>query len=175
MRAGRIALGAAACLAVAGICLAASVTRDYDKNADFSKFKSYYWAKPVNTGNPLSDQRIVAAIDTQLQAKGWKKAEEGQGDAAIAANASAKEQVNMDTYYTGTGWGWRGGGMATTQVTSYTVGTLVIDIFDAGSKQLVWRGTASDTISDKPEKNEKTLAKAMQKLFGKFPPEPAKK
>jgi Domain of unknown function (DUF4136) len=50
------------------------------------------------------------------------------------------------------------------------VGTMVIDVFDAKSKKLVFRGKASDDISDKPEKNAKKIDKAVQKMFKNFPP-----
>ena len=66
-------------------------------------------------------------------------------------------------------------GTATTTTSEYTVGTLVVDIFDAKSKQLVFRGTAQDEISDKAEKNAKKLAKASDKMFKDFPPGSAKK
>jgi hypothetical protein len=87
---------------------------------------------------------------------------------------------DLNTFYSGGygGYGWRGvGGMgsATTTVNEYTVGTLVVDIFDAKSKQLLFRGTASDEISDKPEKNVKKLAKASDKMFKDFPPGSTKK
>jgi hypothetical protein len=80
--------------------------------------------------------------------------------------------------YGGYGWrGWGGAGMgtATTTTSEYTVGTLVVDIFDAKSKQLVFRGTASDELSNKPEKNQKKLAKASDKMFKDFPPGSQKK
>ena len=48
---------------------------------------------------------------------------------------------------------------------------MVIDIWDARTKELVWRGTATDTVSDNPQKNEKKLKKAMEKLFKRYPPE----
>ena len=88
---------------------------------------------------------------------------------------------DLNTFYSGGygGYGWRGmGGMgwaSTTTVNEYTVGTLVVDIFDAKTKQLVFRGTASDELSDKPEKNAKKLAKASDKLFKDFPPGSVKK
>ena len=68
-------------------------------------------------------------------------------------------------------------GSSTTTVREYAVGTLVVDIFDAKSKSLLFRGTASDELSDKPEKNQKKLAKASDKMFKNFPPgsEPKKK
>ena len=72
------------------------------------------------------------------------------------------------------GYGYRGcgGGMgsAPTVVNEYTVGTLVVDMFDAKSKNLVFRGTAEDEISDNPDKNKKRLEKASPKMFKNFPP-----
>ncbi|HWF46702.1 MAG TPA: DUF4136 domain-containing protein, partial [Bryobacteraceae bacterium] len=53
---------------------------------------------------------------------------------------------------------------------NYKVGTLVVDLFDASNKQLIWRGSASDTLSDKSEKNIKNLDKGVQKMFDHFPP-----
>jgi hypothetical protein len=61
-------------------------------------------------------------------------------------------------------------GTATTTTSEYLVGTLVTDIFDAKSKQLVFRGIAQDELSDKPEKNVKKLQKASDKMFKDFPP-----
>jgi hypothetical protein len=60
--------------------------------------------------------------------------------------------------------------MATTTVDSIPVGTLVIDIYDSSSKQLIWRGEAHDQLSGKPEKNTQKLEKAVDKMFDKFPP-----
>jgi hypothetical protein len=78
---------------------------------------------------------------------------------AIAAVEMTKNQQALNTFYDGFGggWGWRrfgGGGFgeATTTTDTYKVGTLVVDLFDANSKKLVWRGSASDTLSDKSEK-----------------------
>jgi hypothetical protein len=56
-------------------------------------------------------------------------------------------------------------------VQNYKVGTLVIDLFDARTKQLIWRGSASDTLADKSDKNIKNLDKGVQKMFEHFPPE----
>jgi hypothetical protein len=53
---------------------------------------------------------------------------------------------------------------------TYEVGTLVLDMYDAQTKRLVWRGVATKTVSKKPEKNEKALEKAVEKMFKNFPP-----
>ena len=151
--------------------LAQDVNTDYDRNANFSQFHTYYWAK-VKTENPLWQQRIQEAVDKQLQAKGWQRVDSG-GDVAITAVGAAHNQQEYQTFYDniGPGWGWRGfGTTATTTIQNYRVGTLVLDIYDASNKRLLWRGTATDMLSDKPEKNEKKLDKAVDKMFNKFPP-----
>jgi Domain of unknown function (DUF4136) len=53
---------------------------------------------------------------------------------------------------------------------TYKVGTLVLDMYDSKTNKLMWRGTAVDTVSSKPEKNEKKLEKGIEKMFEKFPP-----
>jgi hypothetical protein len=59
-------------------------------------------------------------------------------------------------------------------VDTYKVGTLVVDLFDAENRKLVWRAVSSDTLSDKSDKNIKNLNKGMQKMFRHFPPEPSR-
>ncbi len=77
-----------------------------------------------------------------------------------------------ETFYDGMGgWRWGGFGETTTQVQNYPVGSLVLDMYDTHSKQLIWRGVSSDTLSDKPEKNGEKLDKAVKKMLDHFPPQ----
>jgi hypothetical protein len=64
--------------------------------------------------------------------------------------------------------------MATTTVDKIPVGTLVLDIYDCSTMNLVWRGEAYDQLSDKPDKDTKKLEKAVDKMFAKFPPQSMK-
>jgi hypothetical protein len=73
------------------------------------------------------------------------------------------------------GYRWGGVGTSTTTPSEYVVGTLLVDIFDAKTKNLIWRGIAQDELSNKTEKNIKKVAKATDKLFKDFPPGSAKK
>ena len=75
------------------------------------------------------------------------------------------------------GWWWGGWGArtATTTVENQPVGTLVLDMYDAGNHRLIWRGMAADTLSEKPEKNENKLQKTATKMFKDFPPKPKEK
>jgi len=165
-----MAVCAVTIVAVAG-ALAQDVKTDYDHHADFSQYHTYSWHK-VHTENPLWQSRVVDAVDHALQAKGLQKVD-NNGDLSVAAVGASHNQREYETFYNGFGPGWRWGGFgstATTRVYNYHVGTLVVDLFDTKNKQLVWRGMARDTLSDKPEKNEKKLEKAVDKMFKDFPP-----
>jgi hypothetical protein len=152
------------------------VKTDYDRSANFGQYKTYSWEK-VQTQDQLWVDRIKEAVNTPLAAKGLTPVESG-GDIAIVAIEMTKDQQTLDTFYDGFGggWGWRrGGGLggfgdATTTTETYKVGTLVVDLFDAHTKKLIWRGSSSDTLSDKSDKNIKNLDKGVQKMFDHFPP-----
>jgi hypothetical protein len=149
---------------------AQQVKTDYDHQAEFSQYKTYSWEK-VQTQNPLWVDRIKRAVDAALTAKGWTPVESG-GSVAILAMEMAQNHPTLNTYYDGFGGGWRWGGFGevTTTVNNYTVGTLVVDLFDANSKKLIWRGSSSETLSSKSDKNIKALDKDVQKMFEHFPP-----
>jgi hypothetical protein len=148
------------------------VKTDYDRNTDFGQYKTYSWEK-VQTQDPLWIDRIQEAVNAALAAKGWTQVPSG-GNVAIVAIEMARDQQTLDTFYNsfGRGWRWTGGfGDATTTVNTYKVGTLVVDLFDANSKKLIWRGSSSDTLSDKSDTNIKNLEKGVQKMFDHFPPD----
>jgi len=157
-------------LLTATFTFAQDVKTDYDHHADFTRYRTYRWER-VQTSNPLWQQRIQDAVDKDLSSKGWQRTESG-GDVALVAVGATHDENEYQTFYNGMpGWRWRGfGDTATTTVSTYQVGTLVVDIYDSTSKQLLWRGWASDTLSDKPEKNEAKLNKAIDKMLDHFPP-----
>jgi hypothetical protein len=159
-----------------GVCvlLFADVKTDYDHQANFDQYHTYSWLR-VQAGNQLWQDRITRDVDHALQSKGWQKVDNG-GNAGVTAFGSTQNQQTLDTFYDGFGggWFWRGFGpdMATTTVVNTPVGTLNVDIFDASTKHLLWRGTASNTLSGDPEKNEKKLASTVDDMFKHFPPMP---
>ena len=149
------------------------VNVDYDHKAPFSDYKTYTWLRQPQMKDPLMAQRVMDAINQQLNAKGLQMVSDpGSADIGIVVNGATEERHNLTTFYDGFGgWGWMGwDGMATTQDQTYEVGTLVVDMFDTKSKQLIWRGTATDTLSDKPQKNTESLNKAVDKMLKDFPP-----
>jgi len=158
----------------------AEVKTDFDRNADFGRYRTYSWGK-VQAQNPLWVDRIKAAVESALAEKGWTEVESG-GDVSIMAMEMNQDHRTLNTYYDnfgGGGWGWRrwgggfgdGFGTSTTTEETYEVGTLVVDLFDTNTKKLIWRGSASDTLSDKSDKNIKKFSSDVQKMFDHFPTE----
>jgi Domain of unknown function (DUF4136) len=164
-------------VAMLGAAFAQQVKTDFDHQANFSQYKTYSWQE-IKPANSLWDARIKSAVDAQLAAKGWTQVDNG-GDVAIVAIATTHTEKTLQTFYDGMGGGWRwrgfgGMGEATTTEQDYKEGTLVVDMYDGKTKQLIWRGSAEDTVSNKAEKNEKNLDKGAAKMFKKFPPQAAK-
>jgi len=164
----------------ADVSMAPQVKTDYDRGANFAQYKTYSW-EHVKTKDPLFVDRIKSAVNAALAARGWTQVESG-GDVSIVAIQVTTNQETLNTFYNGFGggWGWRrfgGGGFgeATTTTETYTVGTLVVDLFDSRTKKLLWRGASSDTLSNNSDKNIKNLDKGVEKMFRQFPPGEPKK
>jgi len=153
------------------------VQTDFDHRANFSRYKTYSWQE-VKASNSLWDGRIKDAVNAQLAAKGWTQVDNG-ADVAIVAIKTTQTEKTLQTFYNGLGGGWRwrgfgGFGESTTTEQDYKEGTLVVDMYDASTKQLIWRASAEDMLSDKAENNEKNLDKGVAKMFKGFPPRSTK-
>jgi hypothetical protein len=175
----KIAIAAAFSL-LGTAALAQDVKTDFDKAANFAAIKTFDIKIGTGWNNEIGEKRALAEFTEALSAKGWQKVD-ANPDALVVMHGATEKQKNLNTFYSGggmyggygyRGWGGMGMGMgtATTTVSEYLVGTLVVDIFEAKSKALMFRGTASDELSDKPEKNQKKLDKAANKMFKDFPP-----
>jgi Domain of unknown function (DUF4136) len=171
--AGALALLSTAC----GYSIKAST--DYDHNVKFSNYHSFFMMKGNSSGNALLDQRAADDVKSALTNKGWMEVPEGEGQTAVVVHAATKTKHTYETLYDGWGgWGWRGGwgrgfGGSTTFVNDYKIGTLVVDIFDAKTKQAIWHGNASDALSNNATKNARATEEAVDKMFQAFPPAPA--
>jgi Domain of unknown function (DUF4136) len=159
--------------AAAALMFAADLKTDYSHSTDFSRYHTYSWIKAQGSDSLWSD-RIQRDIDNELSSKGWTRVPSG-GDASVSAMGFTKNQQTLETFYDGFGggWFWRGfggDGLATTTVENTPVGTLMVDIFDTNTKKLIWRGTDTKALSDKPEHNEKKLEDTVQSMFKHFPP-----
>ncbi|MBI4893035.1 MAG: DUF4136 domain-containing protein [Acidobacteria bacterium] len=167
----------------AGSGFAQDIRYNFDQAADFTKYKTY---KMVEMRNPqqvddLLKKQISTALEQELAKKGLTKTEGNSADLFVGYQVAVHTEKQIDTFNDGWGGGpgWRGGwygggGLSMSQSTTSTlyVGEIAVDMYEPGKKQLVWRGVASKTIDTKakPEKREKNLHKAFEKMLKHYPP-----
>ena len=162
-------------LLISSAAVAQKINVDWDRQANFSQYHTYMWQKSPHPGKGFWDERIVNAVDQQLQAKGLTKVDSNPDLWVVYSNSIHDQKEVVGTGYNyGPYWGWGAWGMGPTTTTYNTfvtrLGTLVVEISDVKEKGLLWRGSATDTISDNSNKNIKTLDKAVGKLFKNYPP-----
>jgi hypothetical protein len=169
--------------------VAQDVRYDFDKNQDFSKYKTYKWVpiKGADQPDELTAKQITAAFDAALAKKGFTKTDSDTADLYIGYQTAIGTEKQFTSYNTGWGYGpgWGGGwyghgGMSTTTTYGSTstvyVGQLDLSMYDRTQKELVWRGVATKTLDPKakPDKKQKNITKAVEKLLKNFPPPPNK-
>jgi hypothetical protein len=170
----------------ASSAVAQDIRYDFDKDKDFSKYKTYKWVaiKGAELPDELTQKALTSALDAQLAGKGLTKTDSDNADLYIGYQTALGQEKQFTSYNTGWGYGpgWGGGwygygGMASTTTYGSTstvyVGQLDLSMYDAVAKELVWRGTASKTLDQKakPEKKQKNINKAVEKLLKKYPPQ----
>lgn len=166
-----------------------TISYDYDKEADFSKYKTYSfygWTKESDQIiNELNKNRIEDAVADELQKRGLQYVENG-GDLTVSLFIQLDNKKGVQAYTDhyaaspygyryGPGWGW-GYGYSTTHYHEYdyVVGTLVIDIFDHAQKNLIWQGVGSQTVDDNPKNREYGIKRAVRGIMSKYPVKPGK-
>jgi len=183
----RVALAAAALALMTTAARAQDVGFNAMPGVDFAKYKTYAWVQIQGEKYPddITDTQIKTAIDSQLGAKGLTKGSADSADLLVGYHVALDKEQQLNTYSMGgPSWGFGpgyygygyGGGSTTSTTSTIHVGTLGVDMYDRGAKQLVWRGMASKTLDAKakPEKRTKNLTKAVTKMLKNYPP-PAKK
>ena len=179
MQKTRLIASLAALLMVPALATAQKVTYDFNKSANFAAFKTYSHKDGTKVGQSLIDERIVNSIDAAMAAKGFTKVD-ANPDVFVVYHVAFDKEKDISTYSSGYaggygpyGWGWGGGmGTTSTQVRDILVGTLVIDMADARKGQLVWRGMGVKEVNTtaNPEKRDKSISKAIEKIFKNYPP-----
>ena len=162
-------------LGVALVACFVAIGQDVHHNSmpgvDFSKYHTYKWVNIEGGAHPnqIVDAEIKQSIDSQLASKGLTKTEGDQADLYIGYQVAVDQEKQWNAWGTGRGFG---GGMGSATQSTINVGSLVLDMYDPTTKQLVWQGTATKTVnpSANQEKNEKNLNKGIEKLLKGFPP-----
>ena len=155
------------------VVVAQDVTHNFMPGTDFSKFHTYKWVNIEGGAHPnqIMDAQIKQSVDSQLASKGLTKTDSDKADLYVGYQVAVDQEKQWNAYGMGGGIRW-GGGMATATQSTISAGTLVLDMYDPSTKQLVWTGKATKTLdpSSNQEKNQKNLDKAMAKLLKDYPP-----
>jgi len=159
-------------LLACGVAIAQDVKYNSMPGTDFSKYHTYKWVPIEGASHPnqIVDAEIKQAVDAQLSTKGMTKTDDEKADLYVGYQIAVDQEKQWNAY--GMGGGLRWGGMASATQSTISIGSLVIDMYDPGTKQLVWTGTASKSLdpSSNQQKNQNNLNKAMAKLLKNYPP-----
>jgi len=155
------------CIASA-VAFGQQVSVNYNHGASCSNYHTYAWAS--NNANQIQNSILAQVaqqdINSAMQGKGLAMVQESQNpDLILTANGGMKQQTSY------TAWGMRGigGGMGSITPQQNVEGTMIVDLYDAKSQSLVWRGIAQDTLSNNGNKNQQMVQKAVQKMFKQWP------
>jgi Domain of unknown function (DUF4136) len=151
--------------------LAQDVKSNHMPGVDFSKYHTYKWISIEKGAHPnqIVDAQIKQSVDAQLSTKGLTKTDDEKADLYVGYQIAVDQEKQWNAYGMGGRWG---GGMADATSSTISIGTLVLDMYDPSTKQLVWTGSATKTMdpSSNQDKNQKNLDKAMGKLLKSYPP-----
>ena len=169
----RIATIITAVVLLGTITFAQSINYDFDKTANFAGFKTYAWVPGAAVPDRLNNERIVAAINSQLALKRLQEVDrQGNPDLLVAYHAAFDRDREVTGFSNGWG-GFRDPASGVARTNEIVTGTLIVDLVDARTRTVVWRGIVSKDINPgaKPEQREKSINRATEKLFKNYPPQ----
>ena len=164
----KLALCAMIVCITSAVAAGQQVSVNYNHSQSFSPFHTYAWGS--NNANQIQNSILAQVaqqdIEAALQGKGLQKVQESQKpDLILTANGGMRQQTSYSA------WGMRGigGGMGGITPQQNVEATLIVDLYNASTQSLVWRGIAQDTLSNNGNKNQQLVQKAIQKMFNQWP------
>ena len=160
-------------LLMGSAALAQHVTYDFDKTASFATFRTYAWVPGTRQADDFNHARIVSAMNTQLAVKGLRLVDRPAGaDLLVAYHAFFDRDLQVTGFSSGWGPYRLGGASAVARTETIVTGTLAIDLVDARTKTIVWRGIVAKEIDPRADagKRDRTITRAAEKLFKNYPP-----
>jgi hypothetical protein len=155
-------------LLVAAPMFAQQVSVNYNHNASFAQYHTYAWG--TNNANQIQNSILAQVaqqdINSAMQGKGLQMVQESQNpDIILTANGGMRQQTSYSA------WGMRGigGGMGGITPEQNVEATMVVDLYDAKTQSLIWRGIAQNTLNNNGNKNQEMVEKAVQKMFKQWP------
>ncbi len=164
----RLAFCAIAICLISTIAAGQHVSVNYNHNQSFAQYHTYAWGS--NNANQIKNSILAQVaqqdINSAMQGKGLQMVQEDQNPDLIVTSNGGLKNV---TSYTEWGMGPFGGGMGSITPEQNVDGTLIVDLYDAKSHSLLWRGIAENTLSNNGNKNQQMVEKAIQKMFKEWP------
>ena len=155
--------------------LAQGINIDYNHSVNFRQLKSYSWQK-IHATDPQVESRISAAVNRELANLQFNQVEKN-GDFLITVVEVSKNKAEYANFYRELsgfdwrrGWGTHGFADSIPNVRSIPLGTLIVDLYDGKTHQLLWRASVDETIYKSEDKNDLTMDKAIDQILDKFPP-----
>ena len=153
---------------VCGVAGGQQVSVNYNHSASFAQYHTYAWGS--NNDNQIQNSILAQVaqqdINSAMQGKGLSMVQESQNpDLILTANGGMRRQTSYSA------WGMRGigGGMGGITPGQNVEATMVVDLYDAKTQSLIWRGIAQNTLNNNGNKNQEMVEKAVQKMFKQWP------
>jgi hypothetical protein len=160
-------------LAVLAACSSLQITADYDRQADFSRYHTFAFKSVQDLQNDILTRRIESALAEGLTARGLIR-DDANPDLWVVSHVRLSHETVIYTWDTGWGYGWRwhGPGVAASTVDQIPIGTLILDLVDTRTHELVWRGTATGTLDPQASADERDrrLRNAVAEMLKAYPP-----
>jgi len=185
----RVSLWLLIVLFLAAGCSTVQVKNEVSPGTDFSRLKTFSWL--AQTENPSDDIRInnefvintvQAAVEKNLQKKGFTRVEDGQGDFVISWFGAIEQKLNAESithFYRPYGYGalyrdpkWNSD-PTKMNVSEYEQGTLIFDFLDPKTQTLIWRGSGSDRLKENQSESQVkyNINAAVSQILADFPPQ----
>jgi hypothetical protein len=155
--------------------LAQTVTIDYDHSVNFLKFKTFSWQK-LHATDPSVESRITIALQRDMEGRYMTEVANG-GDVTITAVEATQDKREFASFYNSLGdFAWQHVSGATgfldsgTALQDVPLDTLIIDIYNPTTHQLLWRGAVTEPVAKSADKNDRTIDHAVTLLISKYPP-----
>lgn len=175
-RTGRFAAVAMSAFLLTG-CASMKVTSYTGRGIDFAQYHTYNWeaAAPLSTGdprldnNPFFQERLQADVEKELAARGFEKTTSGKPDLLIRYHASVRQRLEVNSRT-----GLDNGDCRTDDCRPYVYdkGALVLDLVDARTSSLVWRGWAEGRVErtiDNQEWMEQKIDDVVARILERLP------
>jgi hypothetical protein len=154
-------------------CSSLKMEVGWDKQADFSKYRTWAWKDDGSIKDPVWSRRVQSVLEDELGKHGLTRSDQNPNLwVAVHWRLSVDTQVVSYSPTWGYGWGPYWGVPYMTEVYQVPAGTMLLDLVDVGKKEIVWRGMASGEIraNKENEEREQRLREILAQMFADYPP-----